>query len=122
MCGSLLERGGCSGRNRPMNPEARTVAAMIRIFCRVHHGTAGDLCEDCAGLLAYAQERIADCPFGIDKPVCNKCKVHCYAPEMREQVRAVMRYAGPRMVWRHPVMAIRHLLRSRYSLVGSSSK
>ncbi len=95
---------------------------MIRIFCRALHGTAGDLCEDCSGLLAYAQERIAECPFGVDKPVCNKCKVHCYAPEMREQVRAVMRYAGPRMVWRHPVMAIRHLLRSRYSLVGSSSK
>lgn len=86
---------------------------MIRIFCRTHHGGARDLCEDCAGLLAYVQERIAHCPFGEGKPVCNQCTVHCYSPEMRGYIQVVMRYAGPRMVWRHPVLAIRHLIRSK---------
>jgi hypothetical protein len=98
-----------------MNLEVRTVAAMIRIHCRARHGSTKDLCDDCAGLLAYAQQRIAQCPFGVDKPVCNKCTVHCYKPEMREQIKAVMRFAGPKMIWSHPVLAIRHLIRSRRS-------
>jgi hypothetical protein len=29
---------------------------------------------------------------------------------MREKIRDVMRYAGPRMLLTHPVMAIAHLL------------
>jgi predicted amidophosphoribosyltransferase len=96
-----------------MNLEVRTIAAMIRIYCRDRHGTAKGLCPGCAELLAYAQERIGKCPFGAGKPVCNKCNVHCYKPDMRERVRVVMRHAGPRMPMRHPVLAIRHLLRSR---------
>ena len=94
---------------------------MVHLYCRAHHGAARDLCRDCAGLLAYAEQRIEKCPFGIDKPVCRQCKVHCYAPDMREQVKAAMRYAGPRMMGRHPVLAIRYLLRTkRYS--GKRSK
>ncbi len=99
-----------------MNLELRTVAAMIRIYCRAHHGAAGALCPDCAELLAYAGKRIEKCPFGYDKPVCNKCTVHCYKAAMREQIRVVMRYAGPRMLWHYPILAVRHLIRSkRYS-------
>ena len=45
--------------------------------------------------------------FGDDKPTCANCKVHCYSEAMRERVRDVMRYAGPRMLWRHPVLADR---------------
>ena len=99
-----------------MNFEARTVDAMTRIYCRAHHGEEKNLCNDCFGLLEYAQERIEQCPFGIDKPVCNQCTVHCYQPEKRERIRIVMRYAGPRMIWHHPILAIRHLLRSRRDL------
>ncbi len=96
-----------------MNLEARTVAAMIRIYCRDLHGSDADLCDECARLLGYAQERISNCAFGEDKPVCNHCHVHCFSPEMRARIQTVMRHAGPRMPWRHPVLAIRHLLRSR---------
>ena len=95
-----------------MNVEMRTVEVMIGIYCRAFHGQ-GRLCPECSALLHYARERIAKCPFGIGKPVCNRCTVHCYQPEMRERIRTVMRYAGPRMLWRHPVLAIRHLVRSR---------
>lgn len=103
-----------------MKLEARTVEAMIHIYCRAHHGAAADLCDDCDGLLAYAKERISKCPFGIDKPVCNQCTVHCYQPGMRERIKVVMRHAGPRMARRHPLLAIRHLLRSSY--FGGRSK
>jgi hypothetical protein len=29
---------------------------------------------------------------------------------MREKIKEVMRYAGPRLIYRHPILAIRHLL------------
>lgn len=96
-----------------MNLEVRTVEAMILLYCRAHHGAVRELCEDCAGLLEYARERIEKCPFGKEKPVCNQCTVHCYKPESREQIKIVMRYAGPRMLLRHPLLAIRHLARTR---------
>ena len=93
---------------------------MLHIYCRAQHGTAGELCQDCAGLLAYARERIAKCPFGIEKPVCNHCTVHCYKPVLREQIQNVMRFAGPRMPTRHPLLAIRHLWRSKRYRTGRS--
>ncbi|HUI25120.1 MAG TPA: nitrous oxide-stimulated promoter family protein [Candidatus Kryptonia bacterium] len=85
---------------------------MIGLFCRDHHG-GRQLCSDCATLLAYAHQRLEKCPFGEDKPTCVKCPVHCYKPACREQVRVVMRYAGPRLLLRRPILAIRHLLDER---------
>lgn len=96
-----------------MKLEVQTVRAMIGIYCRAFHKTSKTLCTDCEGLFSYAEDRIGKCPFGVDKPVCNHCTVHCYKPAMREDIQRVMRYAGPRMLARHPLLAIRHLLRSR---------
>jgi hypothetical protein len=56
---------------------------------------------------------VRHCPLIEDKPTCASCPVHCYKPVMRERIRAVMRYAGPRMLRRHPVLAILHLLERR---------
>ena len=94
---------------------------MIRIYCRAHHAGSDGLCRSCEELFAYARQRIEKCPFGTDKPVCNTCPVHCYLPERQKRIKEVMRYAGPRMLRTHPLLAIRHLLRSkRYS--GMRSK
>jgi len=90
--------------------ELRTIAAMIGCYCEGHHDARGALCPECQGLLDYAALRLERCRFGAEKPVCAKCPVHCYQPARREQVRAVMRYAGPRMLWRHPVLSLRHWL------------
>jgi hypothetical protein len=103
-----------------MHSEIQTVRAMIGIYCRAHHWSARELCADCTKLLAYAGERIAKCPFGIDKPVCNHCTVLCYKPAMRVEIQRVMRYAGPRMPVLHPLLALRHLLRSRRYVSGRS--
>jgi len=86
---------------------------MIRIHCRDLHGEDYRLCEDCAALLTYATRRLDRCVFGDDKPTCANCTVHCYSAAMRDEVRAVMRYAGPRMLWRHPVLALWHLVDGR---------
>jgi hypothetical protein len=90
--------------------EARTIEAMIGLYCRAQHGSGGARCADCAELAHYAQARLDRCPFRENKPTCLRCPVHCYRPDMREKVRAVMRYAGPRMLFRHPVLAVLHLL------------
>jgi hypothetical protein len=95
-----------------MKREEKTVEAMIRLYCRQHHSKL-KLCHDCGQLSAYARERLRKCPFQEGKTVCIKCKVHCYKPEMREQIRTVMRYSGPRMIYLHPVMAVFHLIDRR---------
>ena len=77
-----------------MARERRTIAAMIRIYCRRHHGSGGELCDQCDALLDYALCRLDRCPYGQDKPTCATCPVHCYASQLRERIRAVMRFAG----------------------------
>jgi len=97
---------------------------MIGIYCRDHHGGGEDLCEDCGALWSYAAQRADRCPLRADKPTCVKCPVHCYQPAMRERIRLVMRYAGPRMAWRHPVLFLFHFLdgRRKVPLCGSSGQ
>jgi hypothetical protein len=90
--------------------ERQTVAAMISCYCQGHHHAGPALCRECWQLLDYAALRLERCRFGVEKPVCAKCPVHCYHPIRREQVKAVMRYAGPRMLWRHPILSLRHWL------------
>ncbi|MFH1811359.1 MAG: nitrous oxide-stimulated promoter family protein [Pseudomonadota bacterium] len=98
---------------RRVQRELHTIQLMIGMYCRHHHAGHGGLCDDCAALWTYAQARIHHCPFRLDKPTCVNCPVHCYKPDRREQVRQVMRFAGPRMVWNHPVLAALHLFDGR---------
>ncbi len=97
--------------------EQATLVAMMRIYCKDHHAgaptDAEGLCPECATLLGYARKRLAACPFGPEKPTCANCQIHCYGPQQREATRVVMRYAGPRMLMRHPVLAIAHLVDGR---------
>ncbi len=104
-----LEKSALPRRNKR---EKDTALKMIRIYCRNHHQTNADLCVDCRDLTDYALLRIDRCPFAPDKPACNKCPVHCYQPQMRERIRTVMRYSGPRMLLYHPRLAILHLFDS----------
>jgi hypothetical protein len=94
--------------------ERQTIQVLFRIYCRDRHGLAEQqLCPACQELETYALARLARCPFQEAKPACAKCVVHCYKPEMRQQVRLVMRHAGPKMLLRHPILALRHLLDER---------
>lgn len=94
--------------------ELKTIEAMMRLYCRGHgHQGGSPLCAECAALLEYATRRLERCVFGDAKPACTNCLVHCYNAEMRERVRVVMRWAGPRMSLRHPILAALHLLDKR---------
>lgn len=91
--------------------EKTVVKQMITIYCHRHHSTHGDdICDECDKLLHYALHRLDHCPKGNDKSSCRICEIHCYSPENRNRIRAVMKYVGPRMIFYHPRSAIRHLL------------
>ncbi|HSN70094.1 MAG TPA: nitrous oxide-stimulated promoter family protein [Steroidobacteraceae bacterium] len=94
--------------------ESRTMAAMVQIYCGDwHEDRLQHPCEACQAFLAYADQRLEKCPYGADKPTCANCPIHCYKPARREQAQAIMRHAGPRMLLRHPWLALRHLLDGR---------
>ena len=90
--------------------EKETIQKMIRLYCRENHNSPESLCQKCSVLQDYALQRLEHCPWGEDKPTCANCPVHCYKREEREKVRQVMRYAGPRMLLKHPWLAVMHLL------------
>jgi len=108
---SELKPGGPIFSHTPrLANEWKTVTAMIRCYCQGNHGTKGAMCPDCQSLLEYATTRLERCRFGKKKPTCAQCPVHCYQRAQRDQIKQVMRYAGPRMLWQHPLLCLRHLL------------
>lgn len=93
--------------------EKKTVALLIELYCREKHHQQDALCRECQELLIYAHQRLEHCKFGENKTVCGNCHIHCYKKEMREKIINVMRYAGPRIFFHHPIIAIRHLIDKR---------
>jgi YbgA-like uncharacterized protein len=96
-----------------LDRERRTVRAMVRLSCELRRHAPGHTCSECAELSAYADLRLEKCPYGVAKPTCVNCPIHCYKPTMRERMKDVMRLSGPRMLARHPILAIRHVLDGR---------
>jgi len=96
--------------SRRIMREKKTVEAMICIFCHNLHQTRKKLCDECKKLLDYAQARLDKCSLQEKKTTCANCRIHCYKPPMRERIKEVMRYAGPRMTSRHPILAFYHFL------------
>lgn len=89
--------------------EQQTIEKMIHLYCKKNHHTKA-LCPECQELLDYAKARSQRCPFMEEKTFCAHCKVHCYKPEMRERIRQVMRYSGPRMLIYDSKTALWHIL------------
>jgi hypothetical protein len=92
--------------------ERKTVEAMIKLYCKKQHTLPKqrqDLCPECYELLDYVMRRLDKCQYQENKPTCTKCPIHCYSKSNREKIRAVMRFSGPRMLLRHPILALRHL-------------
>jgi hypothetical protein len=92
--------------------ERKTVTVMIGLYCRKHHASK-TLCPACSELVDYAAKRLMKCPYGEGKTTCTKCPAHCYKPEMRNRIRIMMRYSGPRMLRYHPAAALRHIFDER---------
>jgi len=99
------------GQKKYLARELVTITKMTEMYCAAHHGGSGTgLCEECREFVDYAAIRLQKCPYGENKPTCSNCPIHCYKPARKVQGRAIMRYAGPRMLLRHPLLAIAHQL------------
>ncbi len=96
-----------------LDEEKVTVSRMIELYCMKKHGKG--LCPDCRQMQEYVMQRLDNCKYGNEKPVCAKCPVHCYKPNRREEIRKVMQFAGPQMVLYHPLLALLHTYRSMTS-------
>jgi hypothetical protein len=91
--------------------EKKTIKLMINIYCRKNHGIKDrHLCDECQELLEYANKRLTFCKFGENKSTCSRCPIHCYKKDMKEKVKKVMRYSGPRLIIYNPVELIKHAL------------
>ena len=98
-------------QERRIRNEKATVRKLIRLYCVAHHQTPkGQLCEHCQTIFGYACDRIDSCKFGIDKPTCQNCPVHCYSKDMKEGIKNIMRYSGPRMIYKHPIDTANHFI------------
>lgn len=95
--------------NKRIDQEKKLIEAMMQCYCKDLHQPDAVLCSDCADLLLYAQTRLDKCAFGENKPNCADCKVHCYKKDMREKIKEVMRYTGPKMLVKHPLLALNHI-------------
>lgn len=93
--------------------EKALVSQMIALYCKKKHHSKNGLCQSCRELEEYARARSERCPFMETKTFCSNCKVHCYKPAMRERIREVMVFSGPRMLLRRPILAIRHVIETR---------
>jgi len=97
-----------------LDKEIKVLKEMILLYCHRNHmiKNGEECCKECQELIEYGTLRVINCPFMETKTFCSNCKVHCYRPDMRERIRKVMRYSGPRIIFKHPRMAIWHVITS----------
>lgn len=95
--------------------ETKTIQIMVAIYCQHHHHLTVSDCDECSNLQQYALERLQNCPYEEGKTSCKKCPIHCYKPGMKDEVKRVMRFSGPRMTLRHPILTLFHFVDDRRS-------
>lgn len=89
--------------------EKQNVEFMVKLYCKKKHKCKKQLCADCQALLDYSKLRTSKCPHMQTKTFCAFCKTPCYKPDMKQKMREVMRFSGPRTIFYHPISAIKHL-------------
>jgi hypothetical protein len=97
-------------KSKRIEREKITIGKMIELYCDKNHVSGSAPCDTCCELKEYAFLRLLNCPFNEEKPICSDCTVHCYNKEMQSRMKDVMRFAGPRMLYRHPYLAIMHFI------------
>lgn len=73
------------------------------------------LCETCRKRALGVVKRTDRCPHMAYKTFCHECPRPCHPPS--EEDRDMMKFSGPRLMGRHPVLAFRffgYLLRTKY--------
>lgn len=84
---------------------------LMEVMIQVYYYKQEDPLIPADRMLNYARTRLEFCQFGEQKTTCQKCPVHCYQPKYREQMKKIMRYSGPRMLFKHPILTFKHAYR-----------
>ena len=86
--------------------------AIGTIYCRAHHAEcaqdAAGLCPECREVVETTLAKAQTCPYGHSGN-CQDCDTQCQRGTSKQRVKAMMRYAAPRMVYRHPLMTLSYV-------------
>ena len=96
-----------------MSQKPSIVETMIKIYCdgNCNRPSSEDpLCSDCRALLDYSQNRLEKCPKGDRKTSCGRCDTPCYSEPHKSKIKQVMKYAGPRMAFKHPIKTVKYVI------------
>lgn len=93
-----------------------TISFMINLYCKNHHNSQNNPCKSCKELIAYSHEKIEKCPNLDSDLTCGNCEIHCYNQEMQQEIRKIMKYSGPRMIFHQPITAIKHLIKTKLTI------
>lgn len=89
-----------------------TMEAIGQIYCRGNHDAAlrgaDAMCPECREAIERTLDRATACPHGHNHN-CEDCETHCQRGESQQQIKRIMRYAAPRMAFRHPLMTATYL-------------
>ena len=86
-----------------IDQEKELISIMIKIY---EDGNKVDLSD----LKNYAFKRIE---------FCSSCPIHCYQKTYRQQIREVMKYSGKRIIFKHPVIAFKHVINTlKYKIMS----
>lgn len=89
--------------------EKKVITEMVKLYCRKNHKN-GELCDECNEVLNYSIKRIDNCKFMETKTFCSNCKSPCYSLKMKEKIKQIMKFSGPRMLLYHPILVIYHII------------
>ena len=91
--------------------EKENIRKTFGVYCHNNHGTEGDkLCPKCTALLTTIFTKIGRCPYGITKPICDKCETPCFGENATREFKNIMSSSQRKMLMSHPMMTIKHKL------------
>lgn len=93
--------------------EKEEIRKTFGVYCHSHHNTSGTkLCPKCTALLATVMVKIQKCPYGITKPICERCDRPCFGPKATKEFREIMKGTQKKMFLRHPMLAFKHKMKN----------
>ncbi len=93
--------------------EKANIKKTFAVYCHSNHNTPNDkLCPKCTALLATVMTKMNKCPYGITKPICDRCDRQCFGLTQNKEFNKIMNGTQKRMLLKHPVMTVKHKLAS----------